>query len=126
MLPNKKALFAKNDNQLFLIKLFCFSSVSYQKAMKIPKIGIDRHKRYSNNTLHQKKMEKYMKEKTKLIRISEVIERTGFCRAWIYRLIKNNSFPSPVKTGERSIAFIESEVDAWIDEKIFYSRNQAA
>ncbi|MGR8814979.1 helix-turn-helix transcriptional regulator, partial [Klebsiella pneumoniae] len=32
----------------------------------------------------------------------------------------------PVKTGERSIAFIESEIDAWIDEKIFYSRNQAA
>ncbi|MBA0216222.1 AlpA family transcriptional regulator [Escherichia albertii] len=67
-----------------------------------------------------------MKEKTKLIRISEVIDRTGFCRAWIYRLIKNNSFPSPVKTGERSIAFIESEVDQWIEEKIFYSRNQAA
>lgn len=53
-----------------------------------------------------------MKEKTKLIRISEVIDRTGFCRAWIYRLIKNNSFPAPVKTGERSIAFIESEIDA--------------
>ena len=67
-----------------------------------------------------------MKEKTKLIRISEVIDRTGFCRAWIYRLIKNNSFPAPVKTGERSIAFIESEIDALIDEKIFYSRNQAA
>lgn len=67
-----------------------------------------------------------MKEKTKLIRISEVIDRTGFCRAWIYRLIKNNSFPAPVKTGERSIAFIESEIDAWIDEKIFYSRDQAA
>ncbi|MCA4124688.1 AlpA family phage regulatory protein [Klebsiella pneumoniae] len=33
---------------------------------------------------------------------------------------------SPVFTGERSIAFIESEVDQWIDEKIFYSRNQAA
>lgn len=53
MLSNKKALFAKNDNQLFLIKLFCFSSVSFPKAMKIPKIGVDRHKRYSNNTLHQ-------------------------------------------------------------------------
>ncbi|EBA5256246.1 AlpA family phage regulatory protein, partial [Salmonella enterica] len=37
-----------------------------------------------------------------------------------------NSFPIPVKTGERTIAFVESEVDAWIDEKIFSSRNQAA
>lgn len=111
---------------MFLIKLSSFILVSPLKAMKIPKIGVDRHKRYSNNSDIKTTMEKYMKEKTKLIRISEVIERTGFCRAWIYRLIKNNSFPSPVKTGERSIAFIESEVDHWIDEKIFYSRNQAA
>ena len=67
-----------------------------------------------------------MKEKTKLIRISEVIDRTGFCRAWIYRLIKNNSFPAPVKTGERSIAFIESEIDEWINQRIAESRGEVA
>ncbi|HHD2910364.1 TPA: helix-turn-helix transcriptional regulator, partial [Klebsiella quasipneumoniae] len=55
-----------------------------------------------------------------------VIDKTGYCRAWIYRLIKDNSFPAPVKIGERSIAFIESEVDQWIDNKIFNSRNKAA
>ncbi|MEN4912825.1 hypothetical protein [Erwinia amylovora] len=31
----------------------------------------------------------------------------------------------PFKTGERTIAFVKSEVDAWIDEKIFSSPNQA-
>lgn len=67
-----------------------------------------------------------MTHKKKLIRISEVIDRTGYGRMWIYNLIKNNRFPTPVKTGERTIAFVESEIDAWIDEKIFSSRNQAA
>lgn len=67
-----------------------------------------------------------MKETKRLIRLKEVIDKTGYCRAWIYRLIKDNSFPAPVKIGERSIAFIESEVDQWIDKKIFNSRNKAA
>lgn len=71
-------------------------------------------------------MEKYMTQKKKLIRISEVIDRTGYGRTWIYNLIKKNNFPTPVRTGERTIAFVESEIDAWIDEKIFSSRNQAA
>ncbi|EIE1477422.1 AlpA family phage regulatory protein, partial [Salmonella enterica] len=51
-----------------------------------------------------------MTQKKKLIRISEVIDRTGYGRTWIYNLIKKNSFPIPVKTGERTIAFVESEV----------------
>lgn len=67
-----------------------------------------------------------MTQKKKLIRTSEVIDSTGYGRTWIYNLIKNNSFPAPVKTGERTIAFIESEIEQWIDENIFYSRNQVA
>lgn len=58
----------------------------------------------------------------KLIRMHEVLNRTGFCRAWIYRLIKQKRFPEPIKVGERSIAFIESEIDIWINEKIMASR----
>ncbi|EIB0683112.1 AlpA family transcriptional regulator [Salmonella enterica] len=67
-----------------------------------------------------------MNERKRLIRLPEVLNKTGFCKAWIYRLISRGDFPSPIETGERTIAFVESEVDEWIDEKIFYSRNQAA
>ncbi|MFB4359943.1 AlpA family transcriptional regulator [Pantoea sp. BS_8] len=66
-----------------------------------------------------------MKNK-KLIRMSEVLNRTGFCRAWIYRLISQQRFPVPVKTGERSVAFIESEIDEWIENLINISRNTVA
>lgn len=60
-----------------------------------------------------------MNERKRLIRIPEVLNKTGFCKAWIYRLISRGDFPSPIKTGERTIAFVESEVDEWIDDKIF-------
>ena len=59
-----------------------------------------------------------MKDTKKLERLNDVIDRTGYSRAWIYELIKKNSFPKPVKIGARSIAFVESEVDAWINERI--------
>lgn len=59
-----------------------------------------------------------MNDTKKLERLSEVINRTGYSRAWIYRLISQSKFPKPVKIGSRSIAFVESEIDAWINERI--------
>ena len=53
-----------------------------------------------------------------LIRWSEVQKRTGYSKAWIYRLLKEKRFPQSVKIGSRSIAFVESEVDEWINQRI--------
>ncbi|EGC3911673.1 AlpA family transcriptional regulator, partial [Escherichia coli] len=52
------------------------------------------------------------------IRLSEVQRRTGYSKAWIYRLIKEQRFPQSVKIGSRSIAFIESEIEEWINQRI--------
>ncbi|MDE9553673.1 helix-turn-helix transcriptional regulator, partial [Xenorhabdus bovienii] len=43
---------------------------------------------------------------------------------WIYKLIADNRFPKQVKIGTRSVAFIESEVDAWIAQRIAESRSE--
>ena len=61
-----------------------------------------------------------------LIRLPEVLKRTGFGKAWIYRLIKDGKFPAPVKIGTRAVAFVESEIDAWIQSVIETSRNKVA
>lgn len=61
-----------------------------------------------------------------LIRLPEVIKRTGVSRTTIYRLINKNSFPSPIKISEKTIAFVESEVNDWIEKLITTSRNKAA
>ncbi|WP_275076536.1 helix-turn-helix transcriptional regulator [Providencia rettgeri] len=57
-----------------------------------------------------------------LIRFSEVQKRTGYSKAWLYRLMSQQRFPAAIKIGTRSIAFIESEVDEWIANKIAESR----
>ncbi|WP_370548609.1 AlpA family transcriptional regulator [Edwardsiella tarda] len=62
----------------------------------------------------------------KLLRLSEVLNRTGYSRAWIYRLLKENRFPQSIKIGSRSIAFVESEVDDWINQRIAESRGEVA
>ncbi|QQG30029.1 AlpA family transcriptional regulator [Pectobacterium carotovorum] len=63
---------------------------------------------------------------TRLIRLSEVMKKTGFGKAWIYRLISQNRFPQPVKIGIRAVAFVESEIDEWIQLTIQNSRNRVA
>lgn len=61
-----------------------------------------------------------------LIRMTEATHRTGHCRSWLYKLVAENRFPQPVKIGSRSIAFVESEVDQWIEQRIAESRGEAA
>jgi prophage regulatory protein len=61
-----------------------------------------------------------------LIRIHEVLKRTGYSKAWIYRLISDGRFPSSIKIGTRSIAFVESEIDEWINQRIAESRKDVA
>ncbi|PHM50985.1 helix-turn-helix transcriptional regulator [Xenorhabdus sp. KK7.4] len=60
--------------------------------------------------------------KTSLIRLPEVQRRTGYSKAWIYKLISDGEFPKQVKIGPRSVAFIEAEIDDWIAQRITESR----
>lgn len=60
------------------------------------------------------------------IRLPEAMTRTGYSRSGIYKLISQGRFPKPVKIGTRAIAFIESEVDEWINQRIAESRGEAA
>ncbi|WP_191939554.1 AlpA family transcriptional regulator [Pantoea agglomerans] len=58
----------------------------------------------------------------RLIRMPEVLSKTGFKKSWIYQLISNNSFPKPIKMGPRAVAFVEAEVDQWVLERINEAR----
>ncbi|EFG1479070.1 TPA: AlpA family transcriptional regulator [Escherichia coli] len=59
----------------------------------------------------------------KVILLSEVLKRTGYSKAWVYALMSRGQFPQSVKIGARAIAFIESEIDDWIDQRIAESRS---
>ncbi|MDF2529226.1 MAG: AlpA family transcriptional regulator [Gammaproteobacteria bacterium] len=55
-------------------------------------------------------------------RISEVKLKTGLSRSTIYELIKKSQFPKPVSLGLRAVGWVDSEIEAWIQERIASSR----
>lgn len=59
----------------------------------------------------------------KLIKLKTVISMTCLSRSHVYALAQQNFFPKPVKLSERSSAWVESEVLAWINARIV-SRNE--
>ena len=60
----------------------------------------------------------------RLIRVPEVLRRIGLSRTTMYELIKEGRFPYKITISSRSVAFVESEIDAWIEETILASRKQ--
>ena len=68
------------------------------------------------------------KTKHRFIRLSEVMSRTGYGRTSIYRKMEDGSFPKSLKLGgppkdpnefdSRAVAWIEDEVDEWVDSRI--------
>jgi len=54
----------------------------------------------------------------RILRMKQLIERTNLSRATLYVLMsKDATFPRKIKLTERSIGFLESEVDAWIEAR---------
>lgn len=60
----------------------------------------------------------------RLLRWPEVRDRVGFCRSQAYKLIDKGKFPKPIALveGGRSIAWIEIEIQEWIDQRIADTR----
>ena len=59
-----------------------------------------------------------------ILRLPEVKARTGLSRSTIYLRIAEGKFPPPINLGERSVGWVESEIDAWISKRIEVSRAQ--
>ncbi len=54
----------------------------------------------------------------RLIRRKEVQTKTGLGASSIYVMMRNGDFPQCLNLSERRVAWIESEVDQWIAERI--------
>lgn len=59
---------------------------------------------------------------TRILRLPEVIERTGLSRSTIYLRVASESFPAPVQLGGRAVGWIESELEEWVLVQIKLSR----
>ena len=57
-------------------------------------------------------------ESTRLIRRKEVQAKTGLGASSIYALMSEGKFPKPITLSIRRVAWIESDIDLWIAERI--------
>ena len=65
------------------------------------------------------------KPPNRFLRLPEVIQISGYRRSTIYEMIKSGRFPAPVHLGPRAVAWLESEVETWMQDRID-DRDQAA
>lgn len=60
----------------------------------------------------------------RILRFPEVSARTGLSRSRLYHSMADGTFPRSIAIGERSIGWVEAEVDAWVDACIESSRKK--
>lgn len=66
-----------------------------------------------------------MEHHTNMLRMGEVCRRTGLSKSQIYRLVGEVEFPKPIKLSARAMAFVEAEVERWLQQRIAESRQVA-
>lgn len=53
----------------------------------------------------------------RFMRIPEVAHVTGLSRSTIYNCVEDGTFPAPVRLTARAIAWKESEIREWMDNR---------
>jgi prophage regulatory protein len=62
----------------------------------------------------------------RILRLRDVLARTGLTRSMAYALVKAQDFPTPINLGARAVGWLESEIDAWIAGRVDASRGAKA
>lgn len=57
-----------------------------------------------------------------VIKLSRVLEKTTLGRSTLYAYMERGAFPPAVRVSERNVVWVESEVDAWLQDRIKNSR----
>ena len=59
---------------------------------------------------------------TVILRLPAVKARTGLSRSTIYLRISEDRFPKPISLGGRAVGWVESEIQAWLEQQIDATR----
>lgn len=54
----------------------------------------------------------------RLLRLAQVLDKTGLKRSQVYNDMREKKFPESIKIGPFSVAWLESEIDEWINQKL--------
>ena len=64
-----------------------------------------------------------IQDKFKVMRRPEVESITGLSRSSIYAKMENGTFPTAIKLSERSVGWLEHEVQEWLKNRVSATRN---
>ena len=53
-----------------------------------------------------------------LLRLKSLKIKVGLGKTSIHEKIKRGEFPKPIPLGARAVAWLESDIDAWIESRI--------
>jgi prophage regulatory protein len=67
-----------------------------------------------------------MSQQQTIIRLPDVVQRTGYKRSTIYRKVRKGEMPAPIKLGDRASGWLESEINAWIESRVNATRQDGA
>jgi prophage regulatory protein len=56
------------------------------------------------------------------LRLHDVKAITGLAKSTVYEMIRDKSFPAPVKLGPRSVGWVRDEIKQWAADRVFFSR----
>ena len=59
-----------------------------------------------------------MSNDDRLLSMAVVLDRVCMSKTQLYRLINAGEFPKPIPVGRQRVAFLESEVNAWIESRL--------
>lgn len=57
-----------------------------------------------------------------ILRLAQVMQRTGLSRSSIYHFVKTKKLKPPIRLGARAVGWLESDVDEFIEDRIKESR----
>lgn len=62
----------------------------------------------------------------KIIKRPEVESVTGLSRSSIYAKMENGTFPKNIKLSQRSVGWLEHEVQEWLESRVSATRERGA
>lgn len=54
---------------------------------------------------------------TQILRVPEMLARTGLSRMTIWRRIRAGTFPAPIELGANSIGWLASDITEWLENR---------
>lgn len=58
-----------------------------------------------------------------ILSLSRLMKKLPLGKSTIYAYVKEGKMPAPIKLTDRSVGWIESEIDAWLEERAKTSRS---